>query len=589
MKKELKNKGYLYSNLENKTINFKDIPLKEYPRINMIRDSYLCLNGEWDISIVKDSEKYNFIGKKCIVPFAIESPLSKVNHLLEIDETIYYKKEIVLDDEIFNKDLILLHFDGVDQIAEVYINSNLAFKHIGGYTKFNFDIKPYLTSKKVEILVKVKDVSDTSYHMRGKQQLVTSGWFYSSSSGIYKPVWIEGVSKNYIQSVKFKPIVDKSVVKVFIKTSVNGVATLEINNKEYIVKTNQEDEIILENMHLWDVNDPYLYYANITFFDDKIKTYFGCRKIEVVKTKKEQAIYLNNKRLFINGLLDQGYYYLGGLTPSSYDDYLTDIKNVKRLGFNCLRKHIKIEMDYFYYYCDKEGILLIQDFPCGGTPYKFINVVLPRVSIKLFNKEKYCTYKKYGREDKEGREEFKKEIKEIIDDTYNYPSILIYTIFNEAWGQFDASIIYKNLKENDEIHLYDSTSGWLDTKGNSDIFSIHSYTVPSKRRKDKYLRPYVLTEIGGASLVISDHYFYPKVFGHHKAKTSLDLERYYLKLYKKLSKRMLNGELNGTIYTQLNDCECECNGLYTLDRKVLKINEAALIELNNKINTVYKN
>lgn len=228
---------------------------------------------------------------------------------------------------------------------------------------------------------------------------------------------------------------------------------------------------------------------------------------------------------------------------------------------------------------------MIQDFPCGGTHYKFLNVVIPRISIKLFNKEKFCTYKKYGRLDKEGRDLFVSECTNIVNYLYNHPSIIIYTIFNEAWGEFDPSVNYDYFKKLDNTRLYDTASGWLDSN-KSDFFSIHSYTLPARKRKSPkkpQLRPYILTEIGGASLIVDNHFIYPKAYGHGKTNSYQKLESKYKKLYKSLMPQIKTGCLNGLIYTQLNDCETECNGIYTLDREILKINSKVIKEINKYI------
>lgn len=581
------NNGYLYSKLEkNIDVEVKE-PLKEYPRPNFKRNSYYNLNGEWNYVISKSKETPSKSKDIVVVPYAIESPLSKVNHSLEVDEFIYYFLDFKIPQEILNKDRVIINFDGVDQSCDLYINNNYVGSHCGGYTKFYYNIKKYVTSNINSLILRVKDVTDTSYHMRGKQVLNPSGWFYSSSSGIYKSVWLEGVDEKRINAIKLTPLFDEGSVEVLVNTSDEGSVDLKIENQNITIKSNTKITIKLDEFHPWNIASPYLYQVKAKFFDDEVESYFGLRKIEVRK-EENPGIYLNNKRIIINGLLDQGYYYLGGLTPRSYNDYEEDVKNTLKLGYNCLRKHIKIECDMFYYYCDKYGLLVIQDFPCGGTPYIFINCVIPRINIKLFNKEKYCTYKKYSRTDKLGRNEFIKEVKEIMATTYNFPSVIIYTIFNEGWGEFDPSLVYKELKKLDPTHLFDTASGWLDSS-NSDLFSIHSYTFPSLTREDKKdHRPYILSEIGGAGFKVEGHYFYPKVYGHHVCTSLKALNKRYYKLYSKLIKKMKKGILNGVIYTELNDCETECNGIYTLDRKYFKLDEKMVIDLNEEIKDIYK-
>lgn len=579
----MKNKGYLCSNLQKHADveSIEDVHLSEHPNPNFRRDSYKSLNGCWDICISKDKNQPTSWTNKVNVPYAIESPLSFVNHLLEPDEYIHYHKVLSISkDEM--KPHIFLHFEGIDQIADVYINNKFVGQHIGGYTSFSFDIKPFVMEGNNDLYIRVKDVTDESYYMRGKQRLIPSGWFYSSSSGIYKPVWIEYVEGNYIKEVIFKPLYDKKSVEVLISTSVEGIVYLNIDGTIFNIESNKKTEIKLNNFHPWNVDDPYLYEVEIKFFNDIIHSYFGIRKIENKIINNQPCILLNDKRLFINGLLAQGYYDLGGLTPKSYDVFEKDIKNVKELGYNTLRIHIKTEIPYFYYLADKYGLLLIQDFPCGGTKYKFFNVVFPRISIKLFNKEKYCTYKNYGREDKEGRDLFIDQATQIVNSLFNHPSIIVYTIFNEAWGEFDPSKNYVYFKSLDNSRLYDTASGWLDSN-KSDFFSIHSYTLPARKRKTRNNRPYFLSEVGGTSWIVPNHFIYPKAYGHKTVKKQNQLEKRYKDLYKNLMPQIISGNLNGIIYTELNDCETECNGIYTLDREVLKIDKDLIIDINKEI------
>ena len=591
MKKAYKNKGYLYSDLRKEyTKEELDFDLSKHPRPQLERVDFMSINGEWDIEISKnpniDEINFSSIG---MVPFAVESPISQVNHLLESDEFIYYKKVVSIPKSL-QKEHIFLNFEGVDQECWVYINKKLATYHVGGYTRFKVDIKEFIEDENyenIEITIKVKDVTDDSYHMVGKQRLHPSGWFYSSSSGIYKPVYIESIDGDYIESVLYTSLYDEESVLVNVKTNVDGEVKLFINEKEYLIEANKETKIKLDPFIAWDINNPYLYDVKIVFNKDEVKSYFGVRKIEI-KGDENKGIYLNNRRIILNGLLDQGYYYLGGLTPRSYDEYLNDIKNAKELGYNCLRKHIKVENDYYYYYADKLGVLLIQDIPNGGDRIKFLNVVFPRFSIKLFNKEKFNTYESYGRTNDEGRELFKKDLLEIINNTSSFPSVIIYTLFNEAWGQFDGSKMYEYVKPLVKNQLIDTASGWLDCV-KSDFYSIHSYTFPAFKRKDDkgYNRPYVLTEIGGASLKVKGHYDYPKLYGHHICLSQKAYEKRYVSLYKKMIKRMKDNNLNGIIYTELSDCETEANGIYTLDREVLKIDKEIIKAINKEIDEIY--
>ena len=257
--KKKQNNGFLYENLKHVDFKFDSIPLSEYPRPNLKRDSFICLNGYWDL-VIQESENNNPVfDKKVLVPFAIESPLSGINYLLEPDEFIFYKRTFNIKKPA-NPARIILNCDGIDQICSIFINNSLVGKHVGGYTKIRFDITNFLNDGDNEILIKVQDLTDSSYHSRGKQSLNPNHqYIYSSSSGIYKPVWLEEVPENYVKSVKFTPLVDEDSVLVEVSTNVGGNATIEILNGNYEIRTNEPVKLKLNEIHYWDFNNPYLY------------------------------------------------------------------------------------------------------------------------------------------------------------------------------------------------------------------------------------------------------------------------------------------------------------------------------------------
>lgn len=569
------NKGHLYQT--DYKADFESVPLKEYPRPNLVRDSYLSLNGKWDYKVSKDKKLPKSYQGFINVPYAIESPLSGVNHLLEPDEYIFYKRTVNLDESFKGKEIII-HFDGVDQIADVFIDSKNVFSHSGGYSAFEVHLK-YVES--FELVVRVKDVTDSLYYERGKQVLNPTGWFYSSSSGIYKPVWIEGVSSNYVQEVLIRSYPDEKEISVYVKTSVAGIVTLKIGDLTRTISTDKKEVIKFDSIHLWSPDDPFLYQVEVSSPFDKVSTYFAFRKIEIKEDKKGfKRIYLNGEKIFISGLLNQGYYYLGNLTPRSYKDYEDDISKTKELGFNCLRVHIKIENQMFYYLADKLGMLLIQDFPCGGRPYKFVNVVAPR--IFTFLNEKNITYKKLGREDEQGRKDFVNLAFEIVHKYLFHPSIIIYTIFNEGWGEFEPSKLYKALKRRYPSVLFDTASGWYDAE--SDFYSIHTYTFPKMNRRDKKKRAFIISEMGGMGLKVKDHSYFEGFFSHGPCKDEHKLNMKFDSLYKRDILPMIKKRgLNMTIYTELCDCESEYNGILTFDREVLKLEKMRVKHVNELI------
>ena len=493
---------------------------------------------------------------------------------------LVYRRFLKIEDFDKNKNYIL-HLDGVDQTFDLFINGNFVTYHDSGYTKTSVNITSFLKEEN-EIVVKVHDFTDFLYYSRGKQVLNPQTCFYSSSSGIYKNVWMEVVEKDYIRGVKFKIHYDLNQVGVIVMTNNTRFeqATIFLDGKAYNLETNKENLITLENPISWSYKNPYLYNVEIRYKKDTVKSYFGFRKIEIKEENGSSKVFLNNKEVILNGLLDQGYYYPNSLTPSSYADYEKDILNLKGLGFNTIRKHIKVEMDYFYYLCDKYGMLVIQDIPNGGYKYKFFNTAFPRFNIKLFNKLNLMNEEKLGRKNEKSKRMYLWELQEILTELYNYPSIICYTLFNEGWGEFNPDAVYDLAKEYDDSRIYDSTSGWY-INNKRDLYSIHAYIFQTRVRKDKKQnKPYILSECGGRGLKVKGHSLYKGFFSHSVSFTSANLTIHYEKLYKKFIELIDKGVLKGIIYTQLADCETEYNGLYTFDRKVLKVNPEIIKKYN---------
>ncbi len=580
-----KNEGYRLKDL------LPDMPLpkvhrESHPRPSFARKDFLSLEGEWDYAITKDETIPLTYEGKIHVPFAIESPMSGVNRLLSKDEYLFYHRQVDLE-ERFYREHVFLFFEGVDQIADVYVDGNKVRHHDGGYTRFSVDIRPYLKKPSFDLVVRVRDLTDSSFRMTGKQRLTPNGWFYSSSSGIFKSVYLEASGEEAILGLSLRPDADEKCVHVLVRAEKDFPVKIQIGDMERTLTTNKEEKIKLLPFRPWSLEDPYLYPVSVRSKDDLVTSYFGVRKIEVGMGKDgKKHIYLNGRKVFLNGLLDQGYYPFGGLTAEDEDLFRKDIENAKLLGFNCLRMHVKVEEERFYYEAAKRGILLIQDIPNGGEHIPFFNVVFPRASVILFNHSFFLTERGYGRKDERGRKKFIQESLSIIQDLVNNPAVIVITIFNEAWGEFDPEKLYSILKGEYPHFLYDTASGWLDTP-KSDLFSIHSYTLPHIPRRNKE-RPYVLTEIGGASLKIKGHYFYPKVYGHHVCKSKEAFLTRYRKLYEGFYKQIQNGNLNGLVYTQLSDCETEANGLYTLDRQWLKADIKMVLDINQKIQRLAK-
>ncbi len=579
-KQQGKNLGYLFKG-DDKFL--EGVPLSSYPRPQWKRDSYQCLNGLWDFTVSKKDVLPSSYDRKVMVPFPVEAYDSRVNLLPEPDDILFYHTVVTLEDDFF-KDILILHFDGIDQDATIYIDNKKVMHHVGMYDSFEVHL-PSTTPKKFDLIVKVKDQSDDNHHSRGKQALKPVYWSYTTTTGIYKPVWMESVSKNYITKAKFTPDFENNGVKVVVDSVEPSLITMKWKDKVYQLKSGEEKLFHFGNLRYWSLEDPYLYDVTLENESDSVSAYFAIRKIEIKENDGFKKLYLNDKPLFLSGLLDQGYYGYDNLTVKSYDDYEKDIRLAKELGFNCLRVHIKVECDMFYYLADKMGIYLIQDYPCGGNRYHLFNVGVPRV-LSFMNKEKHISYKKLGREDEEGRDEFEKECFYYLKKFHNHPSILIHTIFNEGWGEFDPSRIYKELKEKESNVLFDTASGWYEAD-ESDFFSVHTYSFPAMKRKNRFSRCFIISEAGGVSLKLGNTPF-AKFNGHGKVKKQKKLMQRIERLYsKQLLPQIEKYGLSGIIYTQLADVESEYNGLYDLTRDTCKVDKEVMKKINQRLYDAY--
>jgi len=571
--------------------------LTEYPRPQLRRSNYTILNGYWNYNITKDEVKPLYYDGKILVPFSPESVLSGVNRQLKPGEILWYERPLIVEKKPPGKRLIL-HFGAVDQICEVLINYKRVIRHVGGYLPFSADITDYIEEGGNLLTVKVIDLSDTSYHSRGTQKLLRGGMFYTAQSGIWQTVWMEWVPQTYIKSLSITPLVDESMVRISInlnhavnyeensdqrnirpdRRNLRNLYRVDIYDKgvkihSYVTKESTID-IPMENFTYWSPENPHLYDVVVWAGEDMVESYFGMRKIEIKEDEEGvPRIFLNNKPYFQNGLLDQGYWPDGLYTPPGDAAMIFDIEQAKALGFNMLRKHIKIEPLRWYYHCDRLGMLVWQDMVNGGGKYNMVTVgYLPTLFPGINGHIKDKKYSLFGRKNAEGRKEWLRECEETVNLLYNSPSVVAWVPFNEGWGQFDANEVTDLIRSIDKTRLIDQASGWYD-QGGGDIKSIHNYFHPLKYEKDKHKRAVVLTEFGGYACYIKGHSYSPIIYGYRIFKDTKDLEEALQKLYREDIQRMKKEGLSGAVYTQLTDVEDEVNGLFTYDRKVCKISK----------------
>ncbi len=552
----------------------KTCPLIEYPRPQFVRNSFINLNGKWACEFTRSDEIPQNFSREIIVPFSPETPLSGVGRMLMPDEYLHYKKEFDIAPD-FNKGRVFIHFGAVDQIATVYLNGVKIGTHSGGYTPFSFEITDCIKEKGNVLNVVVRDFSDTAEYSRGKQKIKRGGIWYSPQSGIWQTVWLESTPETYLKKVKITPDFDREEVR-FDFCGQDGVQTSVYDGDNLIAETT-ECIVKLPDFKAWSPENPFLYKVVFTCGKDRVKSYFGMRKFSVGTDKNGiKRLFLNNKPYFHNGLLDQGYYPDGYLTPPSNSALENDVKTVKSMGFNMLRKHIKIEPLLWYHFCDVNGIIVWQDMVNGGGKYGLEVSVLPFIGVNLDD----TNYKTFKRTDKKQRESYYNELSEMLDTLYNCPCIAVWVPFNEGWGQFDSAKAYDFIKSVDSTRIIDSTSGWHD-RGTTDVISKHIYFTPIKVKAGD--KPYVLSEYGGYSHRVVGHTFGSKMFGYKIYKTEKSMTAAYERLFNNVIIPQIDTGLSAAVYTQLTDVEDELNGLVTYDRKIVKINSEVIRKINERV------
>ncbi len=585
---------------------------REYPRPQFVRERWANLNGLWDYAITSRTAlpPSKFDGE-ILVPFAVESSLSGVGKTLQPDQRLWERRQFQVPAG-WKGDRVLLHFGAVDYECALWINGALVGAHSGGFDAFSFEITPFLKDGSNEMLVAVTDPSDTGEQPRGKQVLKPHSIWYTPVSGIWQTVWMEPVpSKLHLAELRLTPDIDAGGLRV---VALSNEATADDTYAVRLtasaaggqvttvtMRVNREGFVPVANPRLWSPDDPFLYdlkaelvrvknpfpadrnqrvprfggqerelYAKAEVEGaalDAVTSYFGMRKVSIGpgKVAGQPAILLNGKPLFQHGPLDQGWWPDGLHTPPSDEAMKWDISWLRQSGFNMIRKHIKVEPARYYYHCDKLGMLVWQDMPAG------FNQGLHSSSNDAGETVRLST----------SREQHELELRRMIGRLYNAPSIVVWVVNNEGWGQYESKALAQWVKAIDPSRLTNSNTGWLDMNA-GDLFDIHTYEPVPLEPKQKADRAIVIGEYGGVGWPVADHLWNPAMrnWGYQ---TYQDQASYLAALRKKLEALVPMKEklgLSAAVYTQTTDVEGEVNGLMTYDRKFIKVDPALLREMN---------
>ena len=551
----------------------KNTPWNEYPRPSMVRGSFLCLNGSWDFHVGDESTPASY-GEKILIPFPPESELSGICREIKPGQHLHYRRSFSVPDG-FLSDRFILHFGAVDTICDVFLNGIKVAHHEGGYLPFLADCTDALAKGENELYVRVKDEISPLYPY-GKQTKKRGGMWYTPVSGIWQTVWAEAVPENYIEALEITSSMTEVTVSV-----IGGCETKKLTIKETgeIFEFSEEKITFTPSIiKHWSPETPYLYNFTLESGKDTVDGYFALREIGIGDFEGVKKLTLNGKPYIFNGLLDQGYFPDGIFLPATSRGYEDDILNAKALGFNMLRKHIKVEPEIFYHLCDKLGIVVFQDMVNNAKYSFFFDTVLPTVGMKRFPD-------KLLHRSKHARRIFREHSLALMDHLHNFPCILYYTIFNEGWGQFCADEMYDIIKAHDSTRIIDSTSGWF-VQNKSDVDSHHIYFKPLKLKKFG-TRPVVISEFGGYSHRVEGHLFGDGNYGYRLFKSREEFEKAVTKLYAEEVLPLAKRGVSAFVYTQVSDVEDETNGFLTYDRRFIKVDANEFRALMDKIYSIY--
>ena len=548
-------------------------PWDVYPRPQLRRDSFLNLNGTWEFAVTGGAGILTDFDLEITVPFCPESVLSGIGRHYPEGTYLCYRKSFRLP-EGFRRDRVLLHLGAADQVCDIYVNQKLLCHHEGGYTAFSVDITDALAENN-ELLLCVRDSLQDRSFPYGKQTMNRGGMWYTPVSGIWQTVWLESVPEEYIQSLDIR--VTGTAAEITVSPALTGAVLLE--GKEYPLIRGKAT-VAPDTPRLWSPEDPWLYRFCVVTGSDRVESYFALRTLETKVVNGIPRLCLNGKPYFFHGLLDQGYWPEGIYTPPSPESFADDILAMKRMGFNTLRKHIKIEPEQFYYDCDRLGMVVFQDMVNNGG-YSFLrDTALPTAGLQKLPD-------KLLHRDPRTRSRFLQTMEQTVAQLKNHPCIVYWTIFNEGWGQFDSAAAYRRLRRLDSSRFIDSTSGWFRGR-DTDVKSLHIYFGPWNKLKPAE-KPLVLSEFGGYAYPVEGHIFNPhKAYGYKSCRSREDFRSSLEELYRSRILPAVPKGLCAAIYTQVSDVEDEINGLLTYDRKVCKADEATMRAIGGQLSTAIR-
>lgn len=563
------------------------IPLPEYPRPQLVRDSYLNLNGPWRYAITtKTIGRPSTWDGEIIVPFSPETPSSGVGRTLMPDEVLWYERELVLP-EGFIAARLLLHFGAVDQDCTVFVDGVRVGGHRGGYLPFSLDVTDALAAPGPHLLqVRVTDETDRGFASHGKQSLQRGGIWYSPQSGIWQTVWLESVPDVYVHDLEIRvDLAGRSVEVTVHGDDASTEVRLSTDGQELAHASGRSGvplRLVLDEVHPWSPEDPFLYDLEVRLGDDRVASYVGMRSVSVERDGRGRPrLMLNGAPYFHAGVLDQGYWPGGWYTAPTDDAMVQDIRAMKELGFTMLRKHIKVEPLRWYHHCDRLGMLVWQDMVNGGRRYHPLVITAPvLLPVRLDDRR----HRAFGRQDAAGRAAFIDELETTVRLLRTTPSVVVWVPFNEGWGQFDALDAVRRIRALDPDRVIDHASGWHD-QGGGDLKSLHVYfrRVRPRRSWGGDGRAVVVSEYGGYSLRLPGHEFGDREFGYRRYDTIEALTDAFVRLHREEVLPAIEAGLSGIVYTQLSDVEDELNGLLTFDRTVAKVDPAAVRRVNAEL------